>query len=229
MTPEVSIGEQALNAFKDPSLEHFPIYFIFAATMMAISAFAYAAMPQNKVQGITYELGEALEEKEYIGKDNDEYFKELEAAKPFLASAENPKVLTKESILKLRKLMNKRTYTKYAPLKEEMVAERVAVFKTKDMAKYAECVDNAAEAFEDLKEEAMCDALEYLDIPDEMYELTMKESKDDLQTYAQLQKDETDIRFSLEKQRELTESKDVVKAIYIQKLTDDYTAEMNLT
>ena len=94
VTPEPSIGEIVLNAFKDPSFEHFPIYFVFAATIMAISAFAYAAMPQNKVQGITYELGEALEEKEYIGKDNDEYFKELEAAKPFLASAEDHKVLS---------------------------------------------------------------------------------------------------------------------------------------
>ena len=138
------------------------------------------------MQGLTYELQEALEEKEYIGKDNDEYFKELEAGKPFLASAENPKVLAKESFLKLRKLMNRRTYTKYAPLKEEMVAERVAVFKTKDMAKYAECVENAAEAFEELKEEAQLDALEYLEIPDEMYELTMKESKEDAQTFAQM-------------------------------------------
>ena len=76
--------------------------------------------------------------------------------------------------------MLKRAYTKYAPVKEEMAAERIRIFKAKDMAKYAECVANAAEAFEDLKDEAQDDALEYLDIPDEMYEQTMKESKDDL-------------------------------------------------
>jgi len=86
VTPEpTSIGEMALNAFKDPSLEHFPIYFVVAATLMAISAFIYAAMPKRKVEGITYELQDALEEKVYLGKDNDEYFKELEAAKPFLS------------------------------------------------------------------------------------------------------------------------------------------------
>ena len=60
VTPEPSIGEIVLNAFKDPSFEYFPIYFVFAATIMAISAFSYAAMPQNKVQGMTYELEDAL-------------------------------------------------------------------------------------------------------------------------------------------------------------------------
>ena len=44
-----------------------------------------------------------------------------------------------------------------------------------------------------------------------------------------MQNDETEIRFSLDKPRELTESKEVIKMIYMQKLTDDYTAELELT
>jgi len=124
--------------------------------------------------------------------------------------------------------MNKRTYTKYAPVKEELVAERISFFKCKDMNKYAECVDKAAETFEEFKEEAECDALEYLEITDRMFEDTMDECKEDKEAFAQMQKDEKEIRFSLEKERELTESKEVVKQIYIQKITEDFTIEMNL-
>ena len=49
--PDASIGEKVLNALKDPSFENFPIYFVIAATIMAISAFTYAAMPKKKVEG----------------------------------------------------------------------------------------------------------------------------------------------------------------------------------
>ena len=74
----------------------------------------------------------------------------------------------------------------------------------------------------------MCDACEFLEIPDAMWEKSIEEAKKTPATMRQMQKDEMDVRFSVEEDREIKHTKDAIKEVYMQKIKDDFKAEMDL-
>ena len=111
-----------------------------------------------------------------------------------------------------------RTFKKYAPRKQELMNERIEHLKQKKQEEYERCVKLAADEFEKIGKEAKHDALMFLEIKEKVYEDTLAEAKETPQLMVQMQKSEARIRLSLEEKREITESRDVLKTIIMEKI-----------
>ena len=79
--PENSIFNQVLYAFENPSTESIPIYGAIgiAGIMVLYVLFScFQKMNRNKVVESTYQLEDLINEKNYLCKDNEEFFKQLD-------------------------------------------------------------------------------------------------------------------------------------------------------
>ena len=69
---------QVLDAFENPSVDSLPIYGTVGLTGFMIFYIFYSFFQRMNKVNETYHINEFLNEKVYMEKDNDEFFKQLD-------------------------------------------------------------------------------------------------------------------------------------------------------
>ena len=73
--------------------------------------------------------------------DKDEMYKEMDEVGPFVKTIQG--TLEPDSLVKLRKIINKWTYKSFMSRKQELMEERLGYLKSNNMTKYTEMIEQA--------------------------------------------------------------------------------------
>ena len=165
----------------------------------------------------------------FLGKSNDEFFKELDQHGPYPLSAEKPGQLTPEALIKLLSVINSQIYTKFAIKKEKLMNRRIQCLKKKKLEEYKRIVNvEQDKEFEKIEYRTKNDALLFLDINREVFDASVEETKNNPQTMEQIEKCEEMAKQESETAREIHESRDVIKKIYAEQIKITFQAGTQL-
>ena len=220
--------DQVLNALQNPSADHIQIYAALGIGIAVIAFILYSAMGTKDVAPEhTFTLGDVVTDPiKDEGEEKTAFLKELDQKGPYERKMGGQ--LTMDALLKLRSIINKRAYSKFVPRKLEMMEERLGYFKAKNMQKYVESIKQSASEYEVIIKEASLDALRHLDITEKDFEASFLEARSNPEMMVKLQKSEENVRLEVDKPKELIESKDEIKQMYMQKIKMDFDVEMKL-
>ena len=93
---------------------------------------------------------------------NEVLYKELDKFGPY--EREMSGMLTFDGLKRLRDVINKHAFKKFAPRKEEMLRERIEYYKKQDWENYNQMIQKAAKEYVGVMESETKAALEFLDI-----------------------------------------------------------------
>ena len=88
-------------------------------------------------------------------------------------------MLTKDGFLSLRNLITDLTQEEFNTQKEELMQQRLKAFKESDWQRYAQCIDQARNAYQKLVHDRSMQALEHIDITEENYGVIVQKTMQD--------------------------------------------------
>jgi len=226
---QLTLVDQVMDALKNPSADHAQIYIALGIVVAAVAYFLTQAFkPAGKDEDLMFTLDQVVDDpKQSEEKSADDFYNELSKGKPYKTNLDG--TLNDKSLIKLRSLINKRAYALFVPRKMEMMEERLGHYKTKNMQKYVESIKQSATEYERIMKESSQDALGFLDISEKNYEASFIAAKGNQTLWQELQKNEQEVRMLVDKPREIVESRDEIKNIYLTKIKADFDCEMRMS
>ena len=115
--------------------------------------------------------------------------------------------LTRDDMIKLKKIIGKHTYIAYRDRKEEVMNERLEHFKKGQMGPYSQCIIKAAQEFQKLMIEVTKTAAEFIDLDENNFQVSMQDALSDPKTVEEMKKNDENVRLEVEEINELTKEK----------------------
>ena len=155
------------------------IYAGLGVVVLIIAFIAYSATKTEKTDPeLMMTLSDVVKDPmENAEEDKEKYYKEIDKNGPYPTKDSCCGTLSMDSLLKLRSVINKHAYAKFVPRKTELMEERLGYFQQQNMQKYVECIQQSAQAYEQIMKEATLDALKFLDISEKNYEASFLEAR----------------------------------------------------
>ena len=164
--------------------------------------------------------------KQYHKKLDDEFFTALEKAGPF--EADETGLIPFEQLIKLLEAINFRAFSDNELERQVSFNTRIDDLKNKRGREYMSEVMKGREDFQDVFAKVKHDALTYTDISEDSFNSTMTKIFNDRKKMREISLMESRLMNEVQKTRDTTLSKDVLKKIYTDRLKSQFMAEQSL-
>ena len=130
--------------------------------------------------------------------------------------------------MRLRRIVSDHTYRAYAPVKEQLMEQRLVHFRAGRRREYAELIGRASQVYQLFLKATARLAAEHLDSDENSFDLSVQEARKNQAVACKLQLDEELARLRVEKPREVLHSRDEIKAIVMEQTKMEGECEAKL-
>ena len=207
-------------------MDHLNIYIGLLLAISFIGYFLFTAFGSGKPKYHTeqFRVSDLVDTTtDSVHKDSS-FHKKLDQEGPF--AREPTGILTKDALIKLRRVISEKAYLDFKERREELMGERVSLMKQNKQQEYMQAVGRSINEYREQVQKITESAINFLDISEEDYVNSFKTIVQQPENAKIIENIEMEVRDKLEPHQPMNKPSAEYKKIYCEKLQMEAQAEI---